>query len=171
MCFLAEPNGGKMQVYCNGTALIRHHDTGQIHEIESDELDWDVIGSDDRQMGPEFHHEASVEHPDLGVLTWALWEYPLGAENYRETKVGPHELVEDFDYGLEHEQPDPDEWLDLTPPDDPYSIFLSSFRDTGPPRETWRGRRRSPRQPSGVLASGHGVGGLSRRHSSHGSLR
>ncbi|QHO74588.1 hypothetical protein ACH79_20000 [Bradyrhizobium sp. CCBAU 051011] len=119
-----------MQVYCRGTARIRHRETGEIHEIESDELDWEIVDSDERGMGPELHHEASVDHPALGMLTWGLWEYPVGVENYDDTNVGQHEILEDFDYGLEHEMPDPDEWLDLTPPHDPCFVFLGSFRDT-----------------------------------------
>ncbi|MGJ5208125.1 hypothetical protein [Bradyrhizobium sp. HKCCYLR20261] len=121
-----------MQVYCLGTARIRHHDTGEIYEIESDELDWEIVDSDERGMGEALHHEASVDHPVLGLLTWGLWEYPVGAQNHEATDVGQHEIVEDFDYGLEHEPPEPDldEWLDLTPPGDPCSVFLRSFRET-----------------------------------------
>lgn len=121
-----------MQVYCRGTARIKHRETGEIHEIESDELDWEIVDSEERGMGPELHHEASVDHPALGLLSWSLWEYPVGVENHDDTNVGQHEILEDFDYGLEHEEPEPepDEWLDLTPPGDPCSVFLRSFRDT-----------------------------------------
>ena len=77
-----------MQVYCKGTARIRHHATGEIYEIESDELDWDAVGGDERQMGSEIHYEATVEHPELGKLTWGLWEYPLGIESHHETNAG-----------------------------------------------------------------------------------
>ena len=62
-------------------------------------------------MGPEIHYEAVVEHRELGPLTWSLWEYPVGIENYNETDVGAHELIEDFDYGFEHE-PEPNDWVD-----------------------------------------------------------
>jgi hypothetical protein len=105
-----------MEVYCNGTARIKHRETREIHEIDGDMLDWSIVGSDERQMGAEFHYEAVIEHPELGKMTWGLWEYPVGAENYRETNVGPHEVVEDLDYGLEHTQDDSDEWLDPAPP-------------------------------------------------------
>jgi hypothetical protein len=77
-----------MQVYCKGTARIRHHATGEIHEIESDELDWDAVGGDERQMGSEIHYEATVEHAELGEISWGLWEYPVGIENHRETNAG-----------------------------------------------------------------------------------
>ncbi len=119
-----------MQVYCKGTARVRHKTTGSIHEVESNELDWDAVGGDERQMGPEIHYEAAIEHPELGTLTWSLWEYPQGIENYRQTKLGEHELIEDFDYGLEHE-PEPDDWIDYALPDNPFTIFMDSYHRTG----------------------------------------
>ena len=120
-----------MEVYCKGTARIRHKTTGEIYDIENDELDWDAVGGDERQMGPEVHYEATIEHPELGGLTWGLWEYPVGIENCRETNVGPHEVIEDFDYGLEHSELEPDEWLDYTVPDNPFTIFMDSYHHTG----------------------------------------
>jgi hypothetical protein len=54
-----------MQVYCKRTARMRHHVTGEIHEIESDEPDWETVGGDERQMGSEIHYEATVEHGEL----------------------------------------------------------------------------------------------------------
>lgn len=120
-----------MEVYCKGTARIRHKMTGAIYDIENDELGWDAVGGDERQMGPEIHYEAIIEHPELGDLSWGLWEYPVGIENYRETNAGPHEVIEDFDYGLEHGEPEPDEWLDYTVPDNPFTIFMDSYHHTG----------------------------------------
>lgn len=120
-----------MEVYCSGAARIRHRVTGEIHEIESDELNWDAVGGDERQMGPETHYEAVLEHPELGELTWGIWEYPLGIENYSSTDVGDHEIVEDLDYGLKHEQPDTEEWLDYDVPADPFTVFMSSYHHTG----------------------------------------
>lgn len=119
-----------MEVYCRGIARIRHKDTGVIYDIESDELDWDQVGGDERQMGPELHYEAALDHPQLGELTWGLWEYPIGIENHHDTDAGGHEVVEDFDYGLEHEEPEPDEWVDYDVPSNPFSIFMDSYRQT-----------------------------------------
>lgn len=119
-----------MKVYCRGRARIRHSETGEIHEIECGELDWDEVGVDERGMGSEVHYEAVVEHPELGLLEWGLWEYPLGVENYKETNAGGHEVVEDFTYGLEHEEPD-DEWVDYAVPDNPFTIFMDSYHHTG----------------------------------------
>ncbi|WP_208625238.1 hypothetical protein [Blastomonas natatoria] len=120
-----------VEVYCSGVARIRHNVTGQLYEIESDELDWHAVGGDERQMGPEMHYEAVLEHPELGELTWGLWEYPIGIENYSSTDVGGHEIVKDLDYGLKHERPDPEEWLDYDVPANPFTIFMESYHHTG----------------------------------------
>lgn len=120
-----------MEVYCSGVARIRHKATGEIHEIDSDELDWDAVGGDERQMGPEIHYEAVLEHPELGELTWGLWEYPVGIENFSRTDVGDHEIVEDLGYGLKHEQPEPENWLDYDVPPNPFTVFMDSYHHTG----------------------------------------
>ncbi len=89
-----------MSVVTHGTARIRHSDTGVVYSIDPDELDWDVNGSDEREMGPEITHEAAIKHPDLGTLTWWLYEYPIGAENDRDYDIGRHQMVENFHLGL-----------------------------------------------------------------------
>jgi hypothetical protein len=118
-----------MQVYCNGSARIKHKTTGSIYEVKSDELDWDAVGGDERQMGPEIHYEAAVEHPELGMLVWSLWEYPSGIENHKETNVGKHELIEDFYYGL-NPAIEVDYDVDYDLPDDPFTIFMDSQHQT-----------------------------------------
>ncbi len=120
-----------MEVRCRGVAQIRHHVTGVVHEIDAEDLDWDAVGGDERQMGPEIHYEATFDHPALGLLTWGLWEYPVGVENHSDTDVGSHELIKDFDYGLEHERPEPEEWLDYDTPDNPLMVFLDSYHQVG----------------------------------------
>lgn len=116
-----------MKIYCRGKARIRHRETGEIHEIDSAHLDWDAVDGGERQMGMEVHYEAAVHHPELGLLTWGLWEYPVGVENYRKTEAGGHEVTDDFKFGIEHE----DEWLDYSVPDDPFTIFMASYHHTG----------------------------------------
>lgn len=116
-----------MEAYSDGTASIRHCETGRVYAIDGDMLDWEIVDSDERQMGPEFHHEAVFEHPELGKIVWGLWEYPVGVENYRKTDAGPHEIVEDLDYGLLHTKDDGDEWFEPPPPDDPFTFFMSSY--------------------------------------------
>ncbi len=97
-----------MELYCRGICTVVHHDTSLAFEISSDEVDWEVVSSSERQMGPETQYEASIDHPELGELKWSLWEYPSGIENFRETDVGPHRLIRDFEYGLEASAPEPD---------------------------------------------------------------
>lgn len=60
-------------------------------------------------MGAETAYSAMVDHPQLGQLVWELSQYPVGAENHRKTEVGRHELLENIDFGLEHEPPDDDD--------------------------------------------------------------
>lgn len=120
-----------MEVYCSGVARIRHVSTGEIFEIESNELDWEAVGGDERQMGLEIHYEAAIYHPELGDLTWGLWEYPIGIENHHITDVGKHEVMEDFDYGLEHGEPKFDDWLDYEASSNPYRVFMDSYHHTG----------------------------------------
>jgi hypothetical protein len=57
-------------------------------------------------MGSEICHEARWDHPELGGLSWSVWEYPQAIENCRETQVNGHETLKDFDRGLEHAKPD-----------------------------------------------------------------
>lgn len=92
-----------MLIYARGTAIIEHRDSGEQFEIYDDELDWEPVGGGDRGMGPETIYEALIEHDELGDLRWTISEYPAGAENFKETKVGVHQVLQDFDYGLEHE--------------------------------------------------------------------
>ena len=120
-----------MRIYCRGTAKIRHSATDEVYEIGCDELDWDAVDGDDRPMGFETHFEATLEHPVLGIVTWGVWEYPEGVENYKESDAGQHEIVKDFDFGLEHEAPEPDDWLDYEAPSNPYSVFMNSYHHAG----------------------------------------
>lgn len=95
-----------MRIETLGTARIRHKDTGEFHEIDPDELEWDAVGGSERQMGPETEYAAEVHHPDLGELVWRLWEYPAGAENFQQHELNGHQLVQDFDISLVHERDD-----------------------------------------------------------------
>lgn len=100
-----------MHIETSGTAVIRHKDTGQVFEIEAEEIaeTWDSVGADEEQMGTRTTWEAAIEHPDLGTLTWQLWEYPDGAFNGTDTDVDGHVLLSDFQIGLEHDGDDADD--------------------------------------------------------------
>lgn len=68
-----------MEIYCYGTARVRHAVTGEVYSISADELDWQDAGGDERPMGPAFHHEAMVEHPELGLMSWGVGLATRGA--------------------------------------------------------------------------------------------
>lgn len=92
-----------MRIYTVGVARIARAHTGQEFEIDADMLDWGIASSDEEPMGTRTLYEAVIEHPELGTLIWCLWEYPAGAEESRDRDLGPHTLLEDFDFGFEHE--------------------------------------------------------------------
>lgn len=98
-----------MHIRTNGIARIKDKISGQIYEIEADQLEWEVVGGSERQMGPETEWQAETNHPALGDLAWKLWEYPAGAENYQNQELNGHELVENFTITLEHDPEEPDE--------------------------------------------------------------
>lgn len=126
-----------MRIETTGTARIRHSGTGEIFDIEAEELDWDSVGGSERQMGPETEYAAEVHHPDLGEMVWRLWEYPVGAENYQAQELNGHELVKNFDIGLVHEPDGEDEPgvdddrdnLADVPSDEMKEWFYSSYED------------------------------------------
>lgn len=95
-----------MSISVSGAAQIRHAETGEIYTIEPDELVWDQVAADERQMGVEIAHSAVIDHSDLGQISWTLWEYPLGMENDREVDVGPHTILESFRLSLDGEAAD-----------------------------------------------------------------
>ncbi|WP_372168529.1 hypothetical protein [Xanthomonas axonopodis] len=121
-----------MKVYCKGEAEIIHGKSRKIYKIDCTDLDWDQVDAEERSMGLEIHYEATIEHSELGTLTWGIWEYPVGVENYQSTEAGDHEVMKDFDYGLEHTPHEEDEydWLNHDAPSDPYIIFINSYRET-----------------------------------------
>lgn len=116
-----------MQIYTRGTARIRHSETGQVYDIDPSEIEWDEVGGEERQMGAEMFYAATIEHPELGSLAWEISEYPIGAENFRETDVGKHELLEDFEFGFGHEPDGPDDRQKTI--DEMVAWFLANYED------------------------------------------
>jgi len=110
-------------VYARGVARIRHRTRSDIFEIDANELDWNQVAADERQMGVEVEHEAVIEHAELGMLVWRLWEYPLGMENDREVDLNGHEAIDHIDFGLS----DADVDADIEPEDDRLSERLSAL--------------------------------------------
>ncbi len=97
-----------MEISCTGTAIIESAATGVQYRIDADLLDWEAAGGHERQMGPETQHQARLEHDQLGLLEWTLWEYPVGAQNMKSTEVSVHRLIQDFEIELLHIPDDPD---------------------------------------------------------------
>lgn len=92
-----------MFIYTQGPAIIEHGETSEVFEIEEDELDWEPIGGSERSTGPETIYQALIDHENLGELRWTMSEYPVGAEGPKTTDVGKHKLIENFEFGLQHE--------------------------------------------------------------------
>jgi len=121
-----------MRVYCRGRAVIRHNGSGESYTIDRTELDWEEV-----DLGPESSerrlYQAGLEHPELGNLFWSVLEEPLGAMGERDIDVNGHEVIEDFDFGLEHE-----------PSEDPRTLeaiewFQANFEDPAE-RTSYNGR-------------------------------
>ena len=85
----------------SGKSVIKHAETGEIYEIESDLIDFKVIEIQNQNTDSEIICSAVVDHAQLGRLVWSIWEYPSGTENDRDTDVGPHELIQDINFELD----------------------------------------------------------------------
>ena len=59
-----------MPIQLTGQAQVRSKDDGQVYTIAAREIDWDQVGSDDRNMGLEVHYRGDITHPVLGELSW-----------------------------------------------------------------------------------------------------
>lgn len=86
-----------MPIICSGVALIEHVRTGDLFAVGPEDLDWQQFPAVDGEV----EHRATLDHIDLGPLSWSLWEKPLGTEARRETSVGVHTLRRDLDLKLE----------------------------------------------------------------------
>lgn len=91
-----------MHIRTLGTARIQHRETGEVHELDPEDLEWETAGVSEEPMGAEIEHRARLIHADLGELSWSLWEYPEGLENHQSYQLNGHLLLENFDISLEH---------------------------------------------------------------------
>ena len=99
-------SGLGMHIRTLGTARIQHRETGEVYDLDPDDLEWEVAGSSEEPMGAEIEHRARLIHADLGELSWSLWEYPEGFENHQSYQLNGHLLLENFDISLEHDRDD-----------------------------------------------------------------
>ena len=72
----------------------------KVHSFNCSDIEWQAVGSDERQMGAEIHHEALFEDIcDCGQhmsITFNCWEYPVGVINYTDvTTDGVENLIGD----------------------------------------------------------------------------
>lgn len=96
-----------MAIKAEGRALISNAADGTLHEVDADDLEWEVIGSDEKSMGPEVIYKAFINHPEFGEISWAISEYPTEVVNHVTPEMNGNLLLEDFIFWYEHE-PDED---------------------------------------------------------------
>lgn len=97
-----------MKISTTGIAIVRHSDTGELFEIFPDEIDWEVVASEERDMGADRLWSASTSRDELGDIRWEMSEYPEGFLGELVSDLNGHELVQNFSVEIEHE-PDPDD--------------------------------------------------------------
>jgi hypothetical protein len=101
-----------MYITTEGTAQVRHSETGQIFDIGPDEMIWEVISEHEGGMGPNRLWAAETSRDGLGDLRWEISEYPVGSFGDPTSQLNGHELVQDFYVSVEHEPEDPDDEID-----------------------------------------------------------
>ena len=92
-----------MRISTTGKAIVRHSETGELFEFEPDEIDWEVVASEDRDMGPDRLWSASTSRDELGDIRWEMSEYPEGFLGELVPDFNGHELVQNFSVSIEHE--------------------------------------------------------------------
>lgn len=92
-----------MKIVATQPAVVLDLNSLKTHEFEPDEIELAVVSADDRSMGVEYLHAGTIEHPDLGALTWEVSEYPIGALNHIHPPKGAFQIIQDFDFESEYE--------------------------------------------------------------------
>ncbi len=83
----------------SGKARIKHAITGEVYEINEDFINHVEIPFDtgENRMGQKIDHSLTVEHEELGDLSWMITEYPTGwQEGDVDHELNSHTLLEDF---------------------------------------------------------------------------
>ncbi|AML50194.1 hypothetical protein [Falsihalocynthiibacter arcticus] len=91
----------RMHIETTGSARIRHNETGAIHQVEANELDWEVQSTQERDMGPETEWSAALDHENLGELVWTFSEYPQGFANEPNLVANGHEVLSNFSVNID----------------------------------------------------------------------
>ena len=100
-----------MTITPTGQASIRSKDDGQSYIIKAKDLEWNQVSADERQMGLEVQYLGEIEHPELGRLTWSVWEYPMGMFNDSDQDVNGHTLEATFAFDPQFERDE--DWDDI----------------------------------------------------------
>lgn len=95
-----------MAIKAEGQALLSSTADGTLHEIDAADLEWEVIGSDEKSMGPDVLHRASIDHPELGEISWTISEYPPEVLNHVTPEMNGNLLLEDLIFWYEHKPED-----------------------------------------------------------------
>ena len=86
----------------SSTEIQVESENGKILNIDlaNEDLSWEVVETDDREMGVERLHEAILEYNDKDtdepiVITLHVWEYPEGVSNMEDIEIEGGELIHD----------------------------------------------------------------------------
>lgn len=82
----------KMSVISNGKLIIECDECKHRNSFDCDELEFDVVETNDRPMGPESHHlsEFDFECRNCGAeinVEYSVWEYSTGSFNDEGVEV------------------------------------------------------------------------------------
>lgn len=73
-------------------------------DLAEETLDWEVVDSDEREMGTESLHEAILYYDcqkcnNSITITLHVWEYPEGFFNMQDIEVDGGQLINECDLG------------------------------------------------------------------------
>ncbi len=84
-----------------GKVAIQHGDTGVVYEIDGNDFEFEIDEKNQRKKGVETIYSAELDHPQLGNLTWKVWEYPINEIEKFYQNIGSHKLLGDIDFKKE----------------------------------------------------------------------
>ena len=84
--------------------IILPQDNSINIDLSKENLDWEVVEIDEREMGVERLYEAILKKEMDGLdepleITFRIWEYPEGMVNMQEIEVNQGDVVEECDLG------------------------------------------------------------------------
>jgi hypothetical protein len=90
-------------IYCHGTARLQIVETGEIFEVNPNDLEWETECIDpDRPMGAEWQHTANITFQSergsyIVSVIWIASEYPEGDISPEETIIESGIILQNFD--------------------------------------------------------------------------